>query len=221
MKRRSYPRRWGRLFERYCGQFIPDKKNEICERADKKYIELMRELPDIGLHENSIAGSMETWFCMVAFYEASDHLIDGEAFQIIHAWHTDALRFLGKIIDANRDQWVYTLFSKVYDRYLRQLSAHRQRGKWTEAWDVKVNPEGHNEGYSFHLVGCPIARHARAHGYEELLPWLCRTDHELAEVLHARLIRTRTEILGGEFCDYWYVGDRSPVVEEYRGLPKI
>ena len=40
MKRRSYPRRWGRLFERYCGQFIPDKKNEICERADKKYIEL-------------------------------------------------------------------------------------------------------------------------------------------------------------------------------------
>jgi hypothetical protein len=158
---------------------------------------------------------------MVAFYEASDHLIDGEAFQIIHAWHTDALRFLGKIIDANRDQWVYTLFSKVYDRYLRQLSAHRQRGEWTEAWDVKVNPEGHNEGCSFHLVGCPIARHARAHGYEELLPWLCRTDHELAEVLHARLIRTQTEILGGEFCDYWYVGDRSSALKAYNGLPKI
>ena len=48
MKRRSYPKRWGRLFERYCAQFLPDKKNEICERADKKYIELMRELPDIG-----------------------------------------------------------------------------------------------------------------------------------------------------------------------------
>lgn len=71
MKRRSYPKRWGILFERCCTQFLPDKKNEICERADKKYIELMRELPDIGLHENSIAGSMETWFCTVAFYEAA------------------------------------------------------------------------------------------------------------------------------------------------------
>ena len=110
---------------------------------------------------------------------------------------------------------------KKYDHYLRQLSAHRQRGEWTEAWDVKVNPEGHNEGYSFHLVGCPIARHARAQGYEELLPWLCRTDHELAEVLHARLIRTQTESHGGEFCDYWYVGDRSPALEAYSRFPKI
>ena len=44
--------------------------------------------------------------------------------------------------------------------------------------------------------------------YRKLLPHLCRTDHVLAEVLHARLIRTQTEILGGTYCDYWYVGDR-------------
>ena len=58
------------------------------------------------------------------------------------------------------------------------------------------------------LIGCPIAKHAKENGYEELLPHLCRTDHVLAEVLHARLIRTQTEILGGPYCDYWYVGDR-------------
>ena len=221
MKRRSYPKRWGRLFERYCAQFLPGRKDEICERADRNYTELMMKLPDIGLGENSIAASMETWFCIVAFYEASDHLIDGEAFQIIHRWHTDPLRFLGKLLDANRDQWVYQLFAKIYERYQKQLSAHRQRGEWTEAWDLKINPEGRREGYSFYLVGCPIARHAMAHGYEALLPWLCKTDHELAEVLHARLIRTQTEILGGNCCDYWYVGDRSPALEAYRGLPKI
>ena len=221
MKGRSYPRSWGRLFERYCKQVFPDRKKEICERSDKNYAELMKDLPDIGLHENSIAGSMETWFCIVAFYEASDHAIDGEAFRTIHGWHIDSLRFLGRIIDANRDQWVYRLFSKIYERYLRQLSRHRQRGEWTEAWDVEINPEGRSEGYSFHLVGCPIARHARAHGYEELLPYLCRTDHELAEVLHARLIRTQTEILGGDCCDYWYVGDRSPALAPYSQLPKI
>ena len=75
-------------------------------------------------------------------------------------------------------------------------------------WGIAVNPENHKEGYSFHLIGCPIAKHAKENGYEELLPHLCQTDHVLAEVLHARLIRTQTEILGGPYCDYWYVGDR-------------
>ena len=42
MKRRSYPKSWGRLFERYCAQFFPDRKEEICERADRKYAELMK-----------------------------------------------------------------------------------------------------------------------------------------------------------------------------------
>ena len=221
MKKRSYPRRWGRLYERYLAQYLPERKEEICERADEKYRELMKELPDIGLHENGIAGSMETWFCIVAFYEASDHVVGGEAFQVIHGWHIDSMRILGKVIDANRDLWVYKLFAKIYERYQRQLAVHRKKGEWTQAWDVKINPEGRREGYCFHLVGCPIARHAREHGYESLLPWLCKTDHELAEVLHARLIRTQTEILGGEYCDYWYVGDRSPALEEFRGLPKI
>lgn len=29
------------------------------------------------------------------------------------------------------------------------------------------------------------------------------------------------EALGGDRCDYWYVGDRSPVLKEYEGLREI
>ena len=57
--------------------------------------------------------------------------------------------------------------------------------------------------------------------YETLLPYLCKTDHYLAEVMHARLIRTQTEALGGDCCDYWYVGDKSPVLEKYKDLAQI
>ena len=65
------------------------------------------------------------------------------------------------------------------------------------------------------------ARYAKAHGYEDLLPYLCKTDHFLAEVLHTRLIRTQTEALGGACCDYWYVGDQSPALEAYKDLEQI
>ena len=36
-----------------------------------------------------------------------------------------------------------------------------------------------------------------------------------------RLIRTQTEALGGDHCDYWYVGDKSPAPEEYKELEQI
>ena len=37
----------------------------------------------------------------------------------------------------------------------------------------------------------------------------------------ARLIRTQTEALCGDHCDHWYVGDKSPALEEYKELEQI
>lgn len=219
--KRSYLKAWGKQFERYCDTYLPERKTEICDRADQEYRKLLTQMPDLGGKENGMAANMETWFCIVAFYEASDHAIDGEAFQIIYGWHADGLRFLGKIINGNTQKFPYRLFAKIYEKYERQLRKHRAKGEWTDSWDIAVNPDHRTEGYSFHLIGCPIAKHAREHGYEELLPYLCKTDHVLAEVMHAKLIRTRTEALGGDCCDYWYVGDESAVAKEYAGLEKI
>lgn len=103
-------------------------------------------------------------------------------------------------------------------------------GKAVPIWTV-----GSTSAYRFRLFGLiPFGTHtihivrfdpdgvSSREGNEHVpVPWLCRTDHELAEVLHARLIRTQTEIHGGEFCDYWYVGDRSPALVAYSRFPKI
>ena len=221
MKKRSYPRSWGKWFEKYCDKYLPDRKEEICERADHEYTELLKQMPDMGGRENKMIKNFDTWFTIVAFYEASDHVIDGEAFQIIYNWSIDSIRFLGKLIDGNKSKLVYKLFASFYSRYEKTLRKHQAKGEWKDTWDLAINPEHREEGYSFHLIGCPIARHAKEHGYEELLPYLCRTDHFLAELMHARLIRTQTEALGGSCCDYWYVGDQSPALEPYRDLKRI
>lgn len=65
-----------------------------------------------------------------------------------------------------------------------------------------------------------FARPGMVHCYC-MLPYLCKTDHYLAEVMHARLIRTQTEALGGDCCDYWYVGDKSPALAAYQDLEQI
>ena len=124
-------------------------------------------------------------------------------------------------MNGNRSNWPYKLFEKTYVKFNKMQKEHQAKGEWMDSWKVQINPDGRTEGFCFHLVGCPIAKHAKEHGYADLLPYLCRTNHYLAEFMHARLIRTQTEALGGDCCDYWYVGDESPALEQYKDLEKI
>lgn len=176
-------------------------------------------MPDLG--KNMMAKNMFDWFTILSFYEASEHRLDGETLLKIKRRMTDKMKSLGKLVDGNRQKWPYRLFEKAYVKYNTMQKEHLARGEWTDSWRVEINPEHRTEGFAFHLVGCPIAKHAKEHGYEGLLPYLCKTDHYLAEVMHARLIRTRTEALGGDCCDYWYVGDKNPVLENYKDLKQI
>ena len=220
MKRAYYESMYGKPYEQYCREKYPDQADAICAKAETLYREfLANDMPDLG--ENMMAKNMNDWFTIVAFYEASDHALDGEALLEIKRRAVDWMRFLGRLVDGNKSQWVYRVFEKTYVNFNKMCAEHQAKGEWMDTWKVELNPEHRTEGFAFHLVGCPIAKHAKAHGYEDLLPYLCRTDHMLAEVMHARLIRTQTEALGGDYCDYWYVGDKSAAAEQYKDLKLI
>ena len=219
MKRAYAKSQYAKPCEQYCREVYPKEAAAIFQRAEVSYLKFLKDMPDLG--ENLMAKNMLDWFTILAFYEASDRRMDGETLLAIKHRSVEKLKFLGKLVDGNRHKWVYRLFEGIYVRYNRQLQAHQARGEWMDSWKVEINPDHRTEGFCFHLVGCPIAKHARAHGYAELLPYLCKTDHFLAELMHAKLIRTQTEALGGECCDYWYVGDQSPVLARFKDLEQI
>ena len=218
--KRAYARSsYAKPYERYCREVYPAEAEQIFRRAEQRYRELMKDLPDLGA--NMMAKNMLDWFTILAIYEASDGRLDGEALLTIKRRAVERLRFLGAFVNGNKSKWIYRLFERSYMRFIHMQKAHQAKGEWKDSWQVEINPDHRTEGFCFHLRGCPIARHAKTHGGEALLPYLCRTDHYLAEILHARLIRTRTEALGGDCCDYWYVGDQSPALEAYRDLKRI
>ena len=219
MKRAYAASSYAKPCEQYCRRTYPKEAEQIFQKAEQWYLEFMKDMPDLG--ENMMAKNMLDWFTILAFYEASDRRMDGPTLLQIKRAAVEKLKFLGKIVDGNRSQWIYRLFEKTYVRFQKMQRAHQAKGEWMDSWGVEINPDHRTEGFCFHLTGCPIAKHAKAHGYEDFLPYLCKTDHILAEFLHARLIRTQTEALGGVCCDYWYVGDESPVLREYQDLPQI
>lgn len=219
MKRAYSKSKYAKPYEQYCREYYPNEAEAIFEKAEAYYREFMKDMPDLG--ENMMAANMLDWFTILSFYEASGRRLDGEVLLTVKRRALDKLKLIGEIVDGNKSQWPYKLFEKTYLRFNKMQQEHQAKGEWMDSWKVEINPDNRTEGFCFHLTGCPIAKHAKAHGYEELLPYLCRTDHFLAEMMHARLIRTQTEALGGNCCDYWYVGDKSPAIEEYRDLKQI
>lgn len=220
MKRAYTASQYAKPYEQYCRELYPAQAEEIFRKAEEHYKELVKnDMPDLG--ENMMAANMLDWFTIVSFYEASGHKLDGEALLTIKRRAVDKMKFLGKFVNGNKSKWPYKLFEKTYRNFIKMQKEHQEKGEWMDSWKVEINPDHRTEGFCFHLVGCPIAKHAKEHGYGELLPYLCKTDHYLAEVMHACLIRTQTEALGGDHCDYWYVGNESPVLKEYRDLEQI
>ncbi len=68
------------------------------------------------------------------------------------------------------------------------------------------------------LGGCPLVQYAKKYGYMELLPHMCKLDHQYAKLMHAKLIRTHTVATGADSCDYWYVPDKSETAINYSGV---
>ena len=171
MKRAYAKSQYAKPYERYCRERYPQEAAAIFQKADEKYREFLTQMPDVG--ENLMAKNLLDWFTILAFYEASDHRLDGEALLEIKRRATERLKFLGALVNGNRTTWAHRLFEKTYVNYFRMVKEHQARGEWRDAWRVALNPDHRTEGFCFHLIGCPIAKHAREHGYEALLPYLC------------------------------------------------
>ena len=199
----------------------PGEAEQIIRRAEELFPVLHAKAPDIGGKENAMAYNLDLLILAVSFYEASDHRIGGEAINEIAERIFRKYRFVGKLVNANRE-WQMKLFRsmmyKKYVPYAKLVEEKLARGEWGNTWRVCINPRNTDEGVCFDLVGCPLADYARANGYTDLLPMLCATDHILPKLIHAKLIRTHTCATGGTRCDYWYVGDESATAKAYANV---
>ncbi len=94
-----------------------------------------------------MAKNMLDWFTILAFYETSDHKLDGETLLVIKHRALNRLRFLGKLIDGNKSQWIYRLFEKTYLKFNQIQHEHQAKSEWLDSWKVEINPD-HRTGAS-------------------------------------------------------------------------
>lgn len=208
-----------KYFERYCAEHLDCDARALTEKAQVIFDRLMHETPDMG--KNMMSSNMDMTAAFFAYYEASGRRIGGEAIETLIDRLSEDYRWVTRFTDMNRHRYVRWLYYKIYGRHAAKVEKHKAQGEWTGTWSIRLNPDGRREGIYYHMCGCPLYAFVKAHGYEEMMPYICKFDFIFERFLCAKLIRTRTEATGGDCCDYWFVGSRSKTAEEYRDFKSV
>lgn len=56
--------------------------------------------------------------------------------------------------------------------------------------------------FSYHNLVCPLSNFAKAHGYEEYMPYLCNLDYVMFGAFGVPLFREHTCFADGDYCDF-------------------
>lgn len=205
--------------DKYWKMIIPLVKKDIVKRfgkegaasliqkTDSVYRDMLNRADDIG-KDNPMASNLYEGLLFLALWEAADGKISVDDLREITraVMQFPAMKVVGLFVNANRSG--LEKLEKRMHKNAEWLEVHPQyKGV---SWDFNFDKTKHSEGFYYHFTRCPLNDFARREGYLEVLPVMCEIDLLSAELMHAKLIRKQTLASGGECCDYWFVGDKSP-----------
>ena len=190
-------------------QFNKEEAKNKWEKIQTIYERYMEETPDIGGKDNMMWEKLYNSLAIFAYYEVMERKVSlSEIEDLTVEIFMGSNRVMGHFLNFNW-KWFQKLNYAVYKSYKRKLDSHIQDGSWNNTWGVSINPENKKQGVCIHLIGCPVADFAKQHGYEDILPALCASDHRVFAPLHCKLIRYHTVANGDKYCEFWQVGDKS------------
>lgn len=168
---------------------------------------------DLGGRKNFHNGECGTYDCIL-FFSYWKVCGDVSSFEEIEKAYGNLflpsfarLRF----VNANRPLYMRLLYKAF------SVSA-KKCAKWKD-YDMHVEPYRKGEPIRYYFYSCPVAEFAKKHNLLDILPALCNADYAGMELIHARLVRTKT-CGKDDCCDYTICGDKHSYLrdhEEYRG----
>lgn len=179
----------------------------LLQKADAIYRDMLNRADDIG-KDNPMSSNMYECLIFFAIWEAADGKISiDDLREITHeVMGFPLMKAVGIFVNANKSG--LARLEKKMHKNAEWLEVHPQyKGV---SWDFNFDKTKHSEGFYYHFTRCPLNDFARREGYLEVLPVMCEIDLISASLMHAKLIRMQTLASGGEMCDYWFVGDKSP-----------
>lgn len=178
---------------------------EIIKKSKKVYRELIKNMDDIG-EDNPMAYNEMFALVFVAPYIASEKKIPPETVQEMMRRSLYTFKWFFSLINLNTKRGKEANKKNIL-KYYKWYTEEKEK-LYPTSFKVDFEGEPYEGACYYRITRCPICAYTKKLGVDELMPLFCELDELMISFQHGVLHRKETIAKGGDYCDYFILGDK-------------
>ena len=178
---------------------------EIIKNSKKVYRELVKNMDDIG-EDNPMSYNEMFALVFVAPYIASEKKIPPETIQEMMRRSLYFVKWYFSLINLNTKRGKEANKKNIL-KYYKWYTEEKER-LYPTSFKVDFVGEPYEGACYYRITRCPICAYTKKLDVDELMPLFCELDELMISLQHGVLHRKETIAKGGDFCDYFILGDK-------------
>ena len=178
---------------------------EIIKNSKKVYRELIEEADDIG-EDNPMAYNEMFALVFVAPYIASEKKIPPETIQEMMRRSLYSVKWYFSLINLNTKIGKEANKKNIL-KYYKWYTAEKEK-LYPTSFKVDFEGQPYEGACYYRITRCPICAYTKKLGVDELMSLFCELDDVMISLQHGVLHRKETIAKGGDYCDYFILGDK-------------
>ena len=179
--------------------------SEIIRKSKKVYRELVENMDDIG-EDNPMAYNEMFALAFVAPYIASEKKIPPETIQEMMRRSLYSVKWYFSLINLNTKIGKEANKKNIL-KYYKWYTAEKEK-LYPTSFKVDFEGQPYEGACYYRITRCPICAYTKKLGVDELMPLFCELDDVMISLQHGVLHRKETIAKGGDYCDYFILGDK-------------
>ena len=189
------------LIEKYGNEYA----SKIIRKSKDIYRELVENMDDIG-EDNPMAYNEMFALVFVAPYIASEKKIPPEIIQEMMRQSLYSVKWYFSLINLNTKRGKEANKKNIL-KYYNWYTEEKEK-LYPTSFKVDFVGEPYEGACYYRITRCPICAYTKKLGVDELMPLFCELDELMISLEHGVLHRKETIAKGGDYCDYFIVGDK-------------
>ena len=179
--------------------------SEIITKSKKVYRELVKNMDDIG-EDNPMVYNEMFALVFVAPYIASEKKIPPEIVQEMMRRSLYTFKWFFSLVNLNTKRGKEANKKNIL-KYYKWYTEEKEK-LYPTSFKVDFVGEPYEGACYYRITRCPICAYTKKLGVDELMPLFCELDELMISFQHGVLHREETIAKGGDYCDYFILGDK-------------
>ncbi len=179
--------------------------SEIIKKSKKIYRKLIEEADDIG-NDNPMAYNEMFALVFVAPYIASEKKIPPETIQEMMRRSLYFVKWYFSLTNLNTERGKKANKKNILNYY--KWYTEEKEKLYPTSFKVDFVGEPYEGACYYRITRCPICIYTKKLNVFELMPLFCELDDLMISLQRGVLHRKETIAKGGDYCDYFIVGDK-------------